>query len=110
MDEEADALYALPLEQFVPERTLLAKALRAEGDKEGAAEVAKLPKPSVAAWAVNQVVRTQPTLAAELWDAGDEVLQAQARVVGGGGGGPSCARRCSASARRSSRSPTPPAG
>src|SRR3712207_882140 len=87
MDEEADALYALPLEQFVPERTLLAKALRAEGDKDGAAEVAKLAKPSVAAWAVNQVVRTQPSLAAELWAAGDDVLDAQARVVGGGGGG-----------------------
>ena len=87
MDEEADALYALPLEQFVPERALLVKALRAAGERDAAAEVAKLPKPSVAAWAVNQVVRTQPALAAALWDAGDAVLAAQARAVAGTGAG-----------------------
>src|SRR5690349_7532776 len=87
MDEEADALYALPLEQFVPERTMLAKALRIAGHREEAALVAKLAKPSVAAWAVNQVVRTQPTLAKELWEAGDAVLPAQQRAVSGKGGG-----------------------
>jgi hypothetical protein len=88
MDDEADALYALPLEQFVSERAMLAKALRAEGDRDTAAEVAKLPKPSLAAWAVNQVVRTQPALAKALWEAGDAVLDAQARAVAGKGGGP----------------------
>jgi hypothetical protein len=87
VDDEADALYALPLEQFVPERAMLAKALRVEGHRDEAAAVAKLPKPSVAAWAVNQVVRTQPTLVAELWSAGDAVLAAQQRAVAGGGGG-----------------------
>ena len=56
---DADELYGLPLERFVPERGALAKALRAEGRREEAAEVASLRKPSVAAWAVNQLVRTQ---------------------------------------------------
>ncbi len=80
-DDPADALYGLPLERFVPERDALVKALRADGQRDEAAVVAKLPKPSVAAWAVNQVVRTQPRAAAALWAAGDAVASAQADVV-----------------------------
>ena len=76
MIEEADRLYGLPLAEFVPERTALAKALRAEGRREEAAEAAKLPKPSVAAWAVNQVLRTQGSDARELFAAGDALSQA----------------------------------
>ena len=48
---DARDLYGLPLERFVPERTALGKALRSEGKREEAAAVAKLVKPSVAAWA-----------------------------------------------------------
>jgi len=84
---DADELYGLPLDRFVPERDALAKALRAHGRREEAAEVAKLVKPSVAAWAVNQVVRSQPRQAEALWTAGDEVLDAQERVVAGEAGG-----------------------
>ena len=80
---DPDELYCLPLDQFVPERDALAKSLRADGRREEAAGVAKLPKPSVAAWAVNQVVRAQPKQAAALWEAGDEVLDVQSRVVAG---------------------------
>ena len=80
---EPDDLYCLPLDEFVPERASLAKALRAEGRRDEAAEVAKLPKPSVAAWAVNQVVRAQPQQAAALWAAGDAVLETQERVFAG---------------------------
>ncbi len=69
-----DELYGLPLERFVPERAALVKALRAEGRREDAAQVAKLRKPSVAAWAVNQLVRTQGRAAAELFAAGDALL------------------------------------
>jgi hypothetical protein len=78
-------LYGLPLERFVPERTALVKALRAEKRTSEAAEVAKLPKPSRAAWAVNQVVRTQKRTVLELFDAGDSLQQAQADVIGGRG-------------------------
>src|SRR5215208_1121033 len=39
-------LLAVPLEDFVAERKRLAKELRDGGDREGAAELAKLPKPS----------------------------------------------------------------
>ena len=43
-----------------PSAALLAKSLRADGGARRRAAVAALPKPSVAAWAVNQVVRSQP--------------------------------------------------
>ena len=52
-------LYGLPLDRFVAERAALAKSLRSEGQREQADQVAKRRKPSVAAWAVNQLVRTQ---------------------------------------------------
>ncbi|MCW3062993.1 MAG: hypothetical protein JWN32_165, partial [Solirubrobacterales bacterium] len=52
-----DQLYAVPLEEFVPERTRLAKELRAQGEETAAAELAKLPKPTAAAWALNHVAR-----------------------------------------------------
>jgi hypothetical protein len=84
---EGDHLYGLPLERFIPERTALAKSLRAEGRRVEAEQVAKLRKPSVAAWAVNQLVRTQRTALDELLAAGDGLVQAQADVVAGAGDG-----------------------
>ena len=87
LDVLIDELYALPLERFVPERDVLAKQLRADGRREDAARVASLVKPSIVAWAVNQVVRAQPGAAATLWAAGDAVLDTQARVVAGDAAG-----------------------
>jgi hypothetical protein len=55
-----DRLQAVPLEAFVAERTKLAKELRTGGDRPAADEVARLPKPSAAAWALNHVAREQP--------------------------------------------------
>ena len=74
VEERVDELYCLPLDRFVPERDALVKSLRADKRRDEAAAVAKLPKPSVAAWAVNQVVRTQGAAARTLWEAGDAVL------------------------------------
>ena len=78
-------LYGLPLERFVPERTALVKALRQDGERDQAARVAKLPKPSRAAWAVNQLVRTQKRAVAALFEAGDALQAAQADVIAGRG-------------------------
>jgi hypothetical protein len=78
-------LYGLALDRFVPERAALVKSLRAEGRREEAAAVAKLAKPSLAAWAVNQLVRTQRRAVAALFEAGDALQQAQADVVSGQG-------------------------
>jgi hypothetical protein len=74
----ASDLYGLPLDQFTPARSELAKRLRAEGDRKEAARVAKLRKPTTAAWAVNQLVRTQPKRIERLLGAGDAVARAQA--------------------------------
>ncbi len=74
-------LYGLPLERFTEERNALAKALRKEGRRDQAAAVSKLRKPSVAAWAVNQLVRTQGREIAALFDAGDALQQAQADLL-----------------------------
>jgi hypothetical protein len=81
---DARDLYGLPLDRFVPERAALVKALRARGERERAAEVAKLRKPSVAAWAVNQLVRTQHDAIDELFAAGDQLLTAHHDVLAGG--------------------------
>ena len=87
LDTLVDELYALPLDRFVPERAVLVKQLRAEGRREDAAMVAALTKPSIVAWAVNQVVRALPDAATTLWAAGDAVLDAQSRVVSGDAAG-----------------------
>jgi hypothetical protein len=82
---EPDDLYGLPLDRFVPERGALARSLRADGRREQAAAVASLRKPSIVAWAVNQLVRTQGRALAELCDAGDRLREAQAGVLAGRG-------------------------
>jgi len=86
---DVDELYGLPLERFTPERNSLAKELRNSGRREEAAEVAALRKPSVAGWAVNQLVRTQKRGIGELFEAGDGLRAAHDAVLGGRGDGSS---------------------
>lgn len=82
-----DDLYGLPLDEFVPERGALAKTLRGEGRRDEAAEVAKLRKPSAAAWAVNQLVRGKSGGVDELFAAGDALRDAQSALLAGRGDG-----------------------
>src|SRR3954465_10976362 len=86
MSEEPD-LYGLPLEDFTPARDSAARALRKAGERETAAQVAKLPKPSPAAWAANQVAREQPELIAALLDAGAALRAAQDAAMSGAAAG-----------------------
>lgn len=81
---DGDDLYGLPLERFVSERGALARELRSAGRREAATGVAALRKPSIAAWAVNQLVRTQRRAMTDLLDAGDALHEAQSRVLAGG--------------------------
>jgi hypothetical protein len=78
-------LYGLPLERFTEERNAEATRLRQDGRRDQAAEVAKLRKPSLAAWAVNQLVRTQQRDVDGLFKAGDALAAAQAGVLAGRG-------------------------
>ncbi|MBD5785094.1 hypothetical protein IF650_02770 [Cellulosimicrobium terreum] len=76
VDAVLDELYALPLEQFVVARTAASKRVKASGDTVGAERVARLPKPTVAAWVVNQVAREHPDEVAALVTIGDELRAA----------------------------------
>jgi hypothetical protein len=78
-----DELFAGDLNDFVKRRDELAKQLRKDGQKEAAAAVKALTKPSRAAWAVNQVARTSSTEIDELIRAGQAVRDAQADAVRG---------------------------
>jgi hypothetical protein len=84
LDAEIDRLYGLPLEEFTPARDELAKRLRGDGDRDGAAEIKQLRKPTVSAWALNQAQRRKPKQVAELIDAGARLRDAQQRLVAGG--------------------------
>jgi len=53
--DAVSALYRSAHESFVPERKRLAAELKAAGDKAGAARLAKLVRPPLSAWAVNQL-------------------------------------------------------
>ena len=81
MSDEVDALYALPLDEFTAARNALAKKL-------GSEEIRKLAKPSVPAWAVNQLARRERKRLGELLKSG-EALQKQ---VLGGKAGPAALR------------------
>jgi len=54
-DEAVSELYQAAHDSFVVERKRLANELKAAGDKAGATQLAKLARPSVSAWAVNQL-------------------------------------------------------
>jgi hypothetical protein len=83
-DAAIDDLYALPLDDFTAARDDLAGRLRREGDGDAAAEVKRLRKPSVAAWAVNQASRRSAKRTAELVKAGEALREAQRSLSGSG--------------------------
>src|SRR5437763_4336427 len=80
---ESSELYGLPPDRFIAERDALVRALRSDGQREEAAAVARLRKPSVAAWAVNQLARTQARAMTHLFAAGDELREIQSEVLAG---------------------------
>ena len=80
---EPGDLYGLPLERFTEERNALVRELRHDGRRDEAEQVAKLRRPSLAAWAVNQLVRTQRRQIRALFEAGDRLQQAQSNLLAG---------------------------
>ena len=81
---DIDRLYALPLEEFTRERDELAKRLRGDGDADAAAAVKALKKPSVAAWAVNQVQRDRPDEVRELIEVTEELHRVYEKLSSAG--------------------------
>lgn len=76
-------LYALSLDRFTAERDARAKELKAAGKSDEAAALAKLRKPTLAAWAVNQLVRKERKLIDALVKAGDKMISAQEKLLAG---------------------------
>jgi hypothetical protein len=84
LDDAIDELYGAAPEDFVGERTRLAKELRTAGLRDEAEALAKLRKPSIAAWALNQLARRHRREVDLLLDSGHRLREAQAGLFGGG--------------------------
>ncbi len=83
---ETEALYGLPTGEFTKARNARAKELRGE-QAELAAQVAKLPKPTAAAAAINRVARDDPSEVRALVQAGRALRSAQESALAGKGAG-----------------------
>ena len=59
-------LYSLPLDRFTASRDLLTRWLRSQGRDDEATTVARLRKPSLAAWALNRASLSNPDLVEHL--------------------------------------------
>jgi hypothetical protein len=82
-ERDLDRLYGLPREEFTNVRNELVRELQKAGRQDEAEEVRTLKKPSVSAWAVNQLAREHPQKVAELVKAGDALRKAQRDVLAG---------------------------
>ena len=82
-ERDLDRLYGVPREEFTSARNELVRELQKAGRKDEAEEVRALKKPSVSAWAVNQLVRQHPHEVAGLVKAGDALRKAQRDVLAG---------------------------
>jgi hypothetical protein len=71
-----DELYAHPRDEFVSARNALARTLREKGDSDASRRVKALRKPSLPAWAVNQVARERSDEVAALLDATERARSA----------------------------------
>ena len=88
LDQQIDSLFGMPLDRFIPERDALAKQLRATGDREAADRVKGLRKPTVPAWALNQLARQDPRGVTDVVELGARLRDAQRRAISGGDAGP----------------------
>ncbi|MEV4758033.1 hypothetical protein AB0J86_23355 [Micromonospora sp. NPDC049559] len=77
-----DRLYTSPPEGFVAARNEAVAAARAAGDADTARELAKLRKPTLAAWLVNLLAIRRPDLVAELAELSAALRAAQRELRG----------------------------
>ncbi|MFF7946559.1 hypothetical protein [Streptomyces griseorubiginosus] len=82
LDAVADELYALAPSDFTAVRGERAKAARAAGDRELAEHIRRLPRPTLAAWASNLLVREQPDEVQRLLRLGEGLRQAHQDLDG----------------------------
>jgi len=78
----ADELYAADLDSFTERRKELAAGARAAGEPAVAKEIAALRKPTRSAWAVNRLVRADPTVPERLATLAGDLRAAEAALDG----------------------------
>jgi hypothetical protein len=83
VERRLDPLYRERPEEFVAQRNELARELREEGERDQAQQVKALRRPSAAAWLINRIAADDPDRARSLARAGEELAQAQQRVLAG---------------------------
>jgi hypothetical protein len=84
VEQAAEELYGLPPGEFTGARDARVKEIRKDGDRDAANAVKALRKPTVAAWALNQLVRKRSKVVERLLAAGEELRGAQEELLGGG--------------------------
>ena len=82
LDSVAADLYGLKPGAFTAARDARAADARRDGDKELAAAIKKLKRPSVSAWLANLLVRERPHEVQRLLSLGDGLRQAQQQLAG----------------------------
>jgi len=78
--EAMQSLYAVGPDDFMATRAGLVADAKAASDKAAAAEIGKLRKPSLGAWAVNLAAREAADVVAALTDLGTRMRAAQSRL------------------------------
>jgi hypothetical protein len=76
-ESEAERLYGLSLDEFIPARDETARRLRDEGHRDDAATIKALRKPSNPAWVVNRLAREVPKIVEGLLAAGERLRDTQ---------------------------------
>lgn len=82
VDEALDELYASRPEDFTALRKELVATARKRGDRDGAREIASARRPTTAAWVVNVLVRTDPSVKRRLGELTAELKAAHAAMDG----------------------------
>jgi len=78
----ADELYALTPAEFTAARDERARQVRAAGQRDEAAAIKKLARPTASAWLVNQLGRAAPDRMDRLYELGAELQEAQRTLAG----------------------------
>ncbi|HET9220374.1 MAG TPA: hypothetical protein VFR18_25565 [Terriglobia bacterium] len=83
VEVDVDALFSLPLTEFIPARNAMAAQLKAGGSADEANRVKALVKPTVSAWVVNQLYWKHRNAFDRLISAGQRFREAQASQLSG---------------------------
>jgi hypothetical protein len=80
--EVQDELYSLAPGEFIAVRDERARQAREAGQRDLAAEIKKLGRPTASAWLVNQLTRDRPEQMSRLFEVGEELHEAQRTLAG----------------------------